>query len=358
MKSIKEMTTSASSGSFETPMGSGMVKRNFHPFYSTEPKKKKKKKNKKKMKNITISEIEKIVQKALIFEEVYSEKPIEPKGKEISSKNMKSEKTYNSNAGKTTAKSKVKSGEDHKKDISDRTEKVKASTKNNVKDAEVKDVNKDKKVNDDYETEAYQNGMEDTEYENISDEQKEKIKDQIKSPEMRKNPNAEKTGKAAEKMINQVKKRKDSKETNPMNTIARSGPDMEFIPEKKKRSTPRKKTAVSENIIKRVVFKEEFRDDKDMIGKIPSKYKENDKIFEMFDGDNKYRVRWEGNSVNGVPVILEHFSEKKFQNDFDFFKKLNEMDSKDNTDETLSESIMFKTLLNHSREIGKTMNNG
>ena len=53
MKKIFEQTSSGASGSFETPMGSGMVRRNFHPFFDidseeVQPKKKKKQLNKEK----------------------------------------------------------------------------------------------------------------------------------------------------------------------------------------------------------------------------------------------------------------------------------------------------------------------
>jgi hypothetical protein len=362
MKKIIEQTSSASSGSFETSMGSGMVRRNFHPFFDidseeVQPKKKKKQLNKKKkpMKKITISEIENIILKTLIHEEVYSEKPIESKGKESSSKNAKSKVT--TKTSKKIDDITVKSGKESKSDVSGRTKKVSDSLKNNLKGAEVKDVNKDKKVNDDYETEAYQNGMEDIAYERISDEQKEKNSKYIKSSEMRKNPNAEKSGKAADKMIKQAKQRGEAKKLNPFNSTYSLGKDMEFINNKDKQITPRKKLGVNENAIKRLTFKSQFRDDKDMLRKIPSNYRQNDLVFEMYDGDSNYRVRWEGTENNGVGVIIEHKSASKEMKNMKMFESLNKFESLDFQSErnvqssTLNENQIFKQMLNQSRNL-------
>lgn len=343
-------TDSGSSGSFETSFGGNMIKRSFHPFYPLEEKTKKRKK-KKKMKNITLSEIENIALKALIFEEVYSEKPVEPKGKEISSKNIKQE-ISSSKSAKSTDKIKSKSGKEHSSDIKGRTSKVKASIKNNLKGAEVEDVNKSKKVDDEYEVEAYQNGMEDIEYERITEKQKQKIKDQISAKGSRKDPNAEKSGKAAEKMIDQAKKRTKAKGNNPFNYATRSGSDIEFFRDGKSKYNPSKKTAMQENTIKRLSFKREFESTKDMLERIPSNYKNHEKIFEMFDGNNKYKVRWEGNSINGTGVILEHYSEAKENRMYDMFDKLvnNGLNEGYNSSD-LNENNIFKNFLNSSREI-------
>jgi hypothetical protein len=366
MKEIIEQTTSASSGSFETPMGVGMVRRNFHPFYDIDSeelqeKKKKKQLNKKKksMKKITVSEIENIILKTLIHEEVYSEMPIEPKGKEITSKNKKSEVL--SKTGKKVKDMTTKSGKESKDDVSARNEKVAGSLKNNLKNAEVADVNKDKMVDDDYETEAYQNGMEDIAYERISDEQKKKNLKNILSPEMRNSPNAEKSGKVAEKMIAQAKKRKISRDSNPLNKIAAAlGNDIEFLPDDKKTplSNPRKNLAF-ENTIKKLTFKNEFKDEKDMLKKIPSKYKQNELVFEMFDGDSNYRVRWEGTENNGVGVIIEHKSASKEKKSLQMFENLSKYDSlafqpvRNVQSSTINENQMFKDMLNQSRNLLK-----
>jgi hypothetical protein len=368
MKKIIEQTSSASSGSFETSMGSGMVRRNFHPFFDidseeVQPKKKKKQLNKKKktMKQITISEIENIILKTLIHEEVYSEKPIESKGKESSSKNAKSKVT--TKTSKKIDDITVKSGKESKSDVSGRTKKVSDSLKNNLKGAEVKDVNKDKKVDDDYETEAYQNGMEDIAYERISDEQKEKNSKYIKSSEMRKNPNAEKSGKAADKMIKQAKQRGEAKKLNPFNSTYSLGKDMEFINNKDKQITPRKKLGMNENIIKRLTFKSQFRDDKDMLRKIPSNYRQNDLVFEMYDGDSNYKVRWEGTENNGVGVIIEHKSASKEMKNMKMFESLNNFERLDFQPErnvqssNLNENQIFKQMLNQSRRLINEIDN-
>lgn len=332
MKNVNE-TSSGASGSFETGFGGPMIKRSATPYTLEETKPKKKKK--KKMKNITLSEIEKIVMKTLIFEEVYSEKPIEPKGKEISTKNLKNE-FGSSKSSKKTVEVKKKSGTEHKADISQRTEKVKGSEKNNLKGAEVKDVNKSKKVDDDYETEAHQNGMEDIEYETMTPEHKEKIKKQIGNDNVGK------------KMLKQAKQRSNSKDGNIMKKIMSLGSDMEITPDTKNKSTLRKKSVASENSIKRLVFKEGFRGDNEMLRKIPSKYKKNDSIFEMFDGNNRYKVRWEGSTSNGTGVILEHEDYAQNAKNQDFFEKLNNF-GKEEKGKTINENQIFKKMLDHSR---------
>ena len=365
MKKIIEQTSSAASGSFETPMGSGMVRRNFHPFYDIDSeevqgKRKKKQLNKKKkpMKKITVSEIENIILKTLIQEEVYSEKPIEPKGREISSKNAKSQ--IASKTAKKVSDITAKSGKESKSDVSVRNKKVSSSLKNNLKGAEVKDVNKFKKVDDDYETEAYQNGMEDIAYERISDEQKKKNMKNIVSPELRKNPNAETSEKMAKKMISQAKKRKISRDASPFSKIAASGTDIEFLPDSKKQPlpNPRKKLAFENvNTMKRLTFKSHFRDDKDMLRKIPSNYKQNDLVFEMYDGDSNYKVRWEGTETYGTGIILEHKSASLEAKNLKMFESLNKFDRLDFQSErnvqssTLNENQMFKQMLNQSRRL-------
>jgi hypothetical protein len=367
MKKIAEQTTSASSGSFETQMGSGMMRRNFHPFFDIDseelkPKKKKKQLNKKKksMKKITISEIENIILKTLIHEEVYSEKPIEQKGKDISSKNAQSKVT--TKTSKKIDDITSKSGKESKSDVSGRTKKVSDSLKNNLKNAEVADVNKDKKVDDDYETEAYQNGMEDISYDRISDEQRKKNTEYIKSSEMRKSPNAEKSGKAAEKMIKQAKQREESKNENPFRDAQQMGGDIEFYDKQRKRDSgkkliPRKKLGVNENAIKKLTFKNVFKDEKDMLSKIPSKYKQNELVFEMYDGDSNFRVRWEGTENNGLGVILEHKSASKEKKSLEMFSKLDKFDSLSYQPErnvlssNINENQIFKSLLNQSRNL-------
>jgi hypothetical protein len=371
MKKIIEQTSSGASGSFETQMGSGMVRRNFHPFFNidseeVQPKKKKKQLNKKKkpMKKITISEIENIILKTLIHEEVYSEKPIEPKGRDISSKNAKSKVT--TKTSKKIDDITVKSGKESKSDVSGRTKKVSASLKNNLKGAEVKDVNKFKKVDYDYETEAYQNGMEDITYDRISDEQREKNTKYIKSAEMRKNPNAEKSGKAADKMIKQVKDREATRNESPYRNAQQMGGDIEFYDKQNQKNNgkkliPRKKLGMNENSIKRLTFKSQFRDDKDMLRKIPSNYRKNDLVFEMYDGDSNYKVRWEGTENNGVGVIIEHKSASKEMKNMKMFESLTKFERLDFQSErnvqssNLNENQIFKQMLNQSRRL---MNEG
>ena len=76
--------------------------------------------------DITLEQFESIIIKTLIKEEVYSEKPStnstgtynqtgEEKGKIISTKNAKNQKTYDSKAGKSTSTNTKASGDESKK---------------------------------------------------------------------------------------------------------------------------------------------------------------------------------------------------------------------------------------------------
>ena len=345
---VNEATTSASSGSFETPFG--VTKRDMKQLEDL-------KENNKTM-DITLQEIEKIVKTTLIREEVYSETPSstgtktynqtgEGKGKDISSKNAKAQKTYSSNAGGATAKSTKESGKNSKKSNNDSMGKVVKNSKSNMKDAAVVDVNKNKLQNDDQRIEAHANGQEDIVYDNISDDQQKKISDNIKNEKALDNPNAQKTG-VADQMIDDAKKRKSSKDSSKFRKAKVYGSDVEYIDGAD--DDKAKKIAV-ENTIKRLTFKESFKDSKDLLKKIPKKYKENSCVFEMYDGVNKYKIRWEGNKSTGTGIILEHVNSIQEEDDYNKYLYLSEYNTNSRNTKTskLNEHDIFKNMINDAR---------
>ena len=56
--------------------------------------------------------------------------------------------------------------------------------------------------------------------------------------------------------------------------------------------------------MKRLVFKKDFNGVGNALKLIPESYKVDKKVFEMTDGNENYRIRWEGNSNKGKAVIL------------------------------------------------------
>ena len=103
--------------------------------------------------------------------------------------------------------------------------------------------------------------------------------------------------------------------------------------------------------MKRLKFNKQFKDSKDMLSRIPSKYKSDDIVFEMFDGENKYKVRWEGNSKTGVGVILEHRNEVKEQEEFNRMMFLSEYDTMERNTKVseMNEHDIFKSMINDAR---------
>jgi hypothetical protein len=56
--------------------------------------------------------------------------------------------------------------------------------------------------------------------------------------------------------------------------------------------------------MKRLKFKKEFKGVGNALKMIPESYKVDNKVFEMTDGNESYKVRWEGNLTEGKAVIL------------------------------------------------------
>lgn len=352
---ITEATTSASSGAYETPFGVSS---------KSEMKMLNNLKENKTM-NITIEQIERIVKTTLINEEVYSEKPTtsstpafnqtgEGKGKETSTKSAKTQKVYDSKAGKTTASSTKKSGENSKKSTSDSIAKVAKNQKNNLKDKAVVDVNKNKAQNEDQRIEANQNGMEDITYDNISDAKQKQNALDIKNDAAMGDPNAQDTG-VNQQMIDDAKKRQKSKESSKFRKAKVYGSDVVHIDGAE---SPHTKKLAFENTMKRLKFKKTFKDSKDMLSRIPKKFKANDIVFEMYDGEDKFKIRWEGNKASGVGVILEHRNDKKEKQLFEHMNHLANFGKKEIKSKEINESSkdVFKNMLSNVRDLSEDVN--
>jgi hypothetical protein len=70
-------------------------------------------------------------------------------------------------------------------------------------------------------------------------------------------------------------------------------------------------TNIIENKMKRLRFKTPFNGINNALNVIPEHYKVDDKTFEMTDGNETYKVRWEGSLTEGKAVVLQE-SNKQF----------------------------------------------
>lgn len=344
---VNEATTSASSGAYETPFG--VSSRGEMKMLDNLKENRKVK--------LTVENIEKIVKRTLIREEVYSEKPStntkaaynqtgEEKGKATSTKNAKAQKVYDSSAGKATNSNTNKTGSQSKKSTGESIKKVAKNQENNLEDKVVVDVNKNKTQSEDQRIEAYQNGMEDLSYENISPEKQKKNKEYLLNKSAMDSPNAQDTG-VNQQVIDDAKKRMKSKEDSKFRTAKMYGSDVEYIDGSE--SAQSKKLAFE--TMKRLKYKKPFKSDKDMLKRIPKQYKQNDSIFEMYDGENKYKIRWEGNKSNGVGVILEHVNEIEEKKAHEKMNYLVEYGKSQKEEVDSNESEIFKSMLNESKEL-------
>lgn len=74
--------------------------------------------------------------------------------------------------------------------------------------------------------------------------------------------------------------------------------------------------------MKRLKFKKEFNGVGNALNLIPESYKVNDKTFEMTDGNEIYKIRWEGSLTEGKAVVLTAADKKMVSEDIEKIKHL------------------------------------
>jgi hypothetical protein len=67
--------------------------------------------------------------------------------------------------------------------------------------------------------------------------------------------------------------------------------------------------------MKRLKFKSAFNGMENALNLIPEGYKEDNKVFEMTDGNESYKVRWEGNLTEGKAVVLQAANQEVIKED-------------------------------------------
>jgi len=108
------------------------------------------------------------------------------------------------------------------------------------------------------------------------------------------------------------------------------------------------------NKMKRLKFKREFKSVEDVLNLIPENYKVDDKTFIMTDGNQNLKVRWEGDSKEGNPSILEMTDDKYLKESVDkmfYLMDYNPADaqSKSNDPESLNENEIFSKLFSETK---------
>lgn len=86
--------------------------------------------------------------------------------------------------------------------------------------------------------------------------------------------------------------------------------------------TQNKKQPQIKETMKRLKFKKEFNGVGNAIKMIPESYKIDSKVFEMTDGNESYKVRWEGSLTEGKAVVLMASDKKVVNEDIQKMKHL------------------------------------
>jgi hypothetical protein len=100
--------------------------------------------------------------------------------------------------------------------------------------------------------------------------------------------------------------------------------------------------------MKRLNFKQSFKDDNHMLSLIKEDYKTDNHTFLMTDGNETYKVRWEGDAENGEGVILQYKNQQSVNEDTEKMKKL--FDYKQSsvvgkTNDYINEAVQFKKMM-------------
>jgi hypothetical protein len=85
----------------------------------------------------------------------------------------------------------------------------------------------------------------------------------------------------------------------------------------------------NESKMKRLKFKKPFNGVETALKVIPESYKVDNKVFEITDGNENYRVRWEGSLTEGKGIVLSSFHQEALNEDVAKIKHLMGFKSQD-----------------------------
>lgn len=151
--------------------------------------------------------------------------------------------------------------------------------------------------------------------------------------------------------------KKSSKKRDDANIpIAQMGDDIEVLPKGTKTLGDKRKIALEG--IKRLNYKKQFNGIDNAINLIPESYKIDNRVFEMSDGEENYRFRWEGSLNEGQAIILKSTTQTLVNEDINKMKHLMNFNSKEtlgrlNKDERLSENSTFGDIWDKTKKLLK-----
>ncbi len=134
-----------------------------------------------------------------------------------------------------------------------------------------------------------------------------------------------------------------------------------YVPEtpKTKLATENKEKTneiIKENKMKKLTFKKPFNGVGGALNAIPSKYKVDNKVFEMTDGNENYKVRWEGTLTEGQAIILTASDKKMMNEDIQHMKHLMGFKAENtlgtpSAKDRLAENTTFRDIMNITNTI-------
>ena len=173
-------------------------------------------------------------------------------------------------------------------------------------------------------------------------------------------------GKKLVKTIERSKKKRDgASELSNKNTTSVNATDFKdsAMTNKKAKSVAisednsNNKPEIKETIkMKRLKFKKAFNGIETAINVIPESYKVDNKVFELTDGNEHYKIRWEGSLNEGTAIVLNAYDDNLVKEDFDKIKHLMNFKSQDTLGnlkgtQRLDENQAFADMIKKSRTI-------
>ena len=108
--------------------------------------------------------------------------------------------------------------------------------------------------------------------------------------------------------------------------------------------------------MKRLKFKKEFNGVGNALKMIPESYRVDNKVFEMTDGNESYKIRWEGTLTEGEAVILTASDKNMVNEDMQRMKQLMGYNSQDTLGGSkkvnrITENAIFSDILGKTRRL-------
>lgn len=155
-----------------------------------------------------------------------------------------------------------------------------------------------------------------------------------------------------QKLVDRIKS-SNKKRNDAQQSITQFGDDIEIGDPAK---ISKRKTAIKEGeATKRLRFTNSFNGADKALKLIPEHYKQDDLIFEMTDGNETYKIRWEGDVNEGVAVVLDSENKQLMNEANAKVMKLMNFNSKDTlgrrkSQDRINEDKKFEDFMNKARK--------